>query len=249
MEHTGDVPGLQSVAIAGRRSRGAQRGHGRRRRPQEERRRRQQDGDRGRRRTEGGDAGAAHVVQVIRAARPESDRGLRRAARPELVGVDPQRQTCPGRRLGHFRQVLERERDVLHVHVDLIRQGLGRGCGDQFVAGGTDPSVARQSHRNGVTCEERHRARLRDGLGKRTRQARLPELRVDRQPVARLQLHRRRPMSGHLLGDRAGRTPGPPHRSPPRACGCCGRSRPPRRGDPGSSHPRGATRTRRPATR
>ena len=87
---------------------------------------------------------ALSVVQVIGAPRSQGDGGLRRAARAELIGVDAQREPGARRRCGDGREVVERERDVLHVDVDLVDETFGRRGGDQLVARGADPLGSRR---------------------------------------------------------------------------------------------------------
>ena len=86
------------------------------------------------------DARRAQVVQVVGAPRAQRDGRFGRPARTELIGVDAERQPGERGRARDGRQIVERERDVLHVDVDLIGEPLGRHGGDQLVARRPYPS-------------------------------------------------------------------------------------------------------------
>ena len=116
--------------------------------------------------------------------------------------MDAERQPGGRGRGGDGREIVERERDVLHVDIDLIGEPLGRCCGDQLLARGPDPIGARHALRHRVAREQRHRTRLRRGVRERARQPRLPELGLHGQPVPGLQLQRGRSVRGHLTDER-----------------------------------------------
>ena len=140
---------------------------------------------------------------MVGAPSSERDGGLGRAGGTELVGVTSERQARRRGRLGHRRQVVERERDVLDVDVHGVGQPLGRGRGDQLGAGDLDPRRALHALRDRVAREQRHGAGLRRLVGEPAREARLAQLALDREPVPGLQLERRRPVLGHLPHERA----------------------------------------------
>ena len=172
----------------------------RHRRLQDERRRRKQYGDGAVSSTKHGDARRAQMVQVVRAPRAQCDGRLRRAALPELVGVDAQRQPGASGRVSHRCQVLERERDVLHVDVDLIGESLGCRRRDQLVhTARTHPArdipFGTAWHASDVT--EQLRRRLRE----RACQPRLSELSFHGESVPGLQFHHGRPVRRHLVDE------------------------------------------------
>ena len=169
---------------------------------EQERRGGQHDGGGRGRAAEGRDPVGGDVVQVVGAPRAEPHGRLGGTRGAELIRVAPDRQAVRSGGLGDGREVLERERDVLDVDVDGVGEVLGGRDRDQLLAHGADPrgSIDPVGHR--VAGEEGHRAGLRGLLGQAPREARLAQLGLERQPVARLQLERGRSVVGHLLQQR-----------------------------------------------
>jgi hypothetical protein len=148
------------------------------------------------------DAVGTQMIEMVGAPGAEGHGGLGRTARTELIGVDAQGQPNTRGRRGDGRKIVQRERDVLHVDVDLIDERLVRRRGDQLVARCAHPVAPRDAVRHGVTGEQGHGACLRRCVGESARQPRLAELGRHREPVAGLELHRGRAVCRHLARER-----------------------------------------------
>jgi hypothetical protein len=100
--------------------------------------------------------------------------------------------------LGDLPKVVHRERDVLHVDVDGVGEAFGRDHRDQVRAHRGHPDVGGHLAGDGVAGQQRHGDGLGDLFREPACQARLPQLRVDRQPVPGLELDRGGPVGQHL---------------------------------------------------
>ena len=104
--------------------------------------------------------------------------------------------------LGHLRQVLHAERDVLDVHINRIREALLRNHRDQLLAHFLDPVLSRAVGWDRVACQQRDGGGLWDLQGQLPGDPGLSQLGVHRQSVAGLELEGRGPVREHLGDDR-----------------------------------------------